>query len=327
MAKTKKQTAPTIDSISTAKLNIPSMIRPKTAPVAAPPRTGAAMLAKLASLRKTIVGDDGKKATKQRPTLDLPVDSQRLFQQHILAAELSDHFSSHSENLKAALKVDLMPLYIAQMWGARSQPANPTLKVSKTITDPITLHTKQVPDLEGMFVVVERMTVQATTAEELVAMLEEVGLTEANALKLVAENVDFTPNTSINFNVLMNGKYIDGKFVESSPEEKVIAEKALGLLMGTSKEKLSDEELALLIDTNDLIKVKKGFLERVCSYIEVSGPDSDATGMKILTAVLTLIKPTLNAGRYKFGISDTLVEKNDRLLEGAREIIGIQSGE
>ena len=114
----------------------------------------------------------------------------------------------------------------------------------------------------------------------------------------------------------MNGKYVDKKWVAASQEEKAVAEKTLKILMGVPDAgTLSNEERALLINRKPKIAIKKGFFERVCNY---------ADNIEQLFAIFKIIDPVDFPSHVKFGVSDSLSVRNTRLIEAAKEIIGVE---
>lgn len=310
---------------------VPSAVRSTaTSPTAPPnvPPSGFSMLNDLMAKKQTVPTSRKK---NDRPEMPLSPSADAMFREWIEADVLSDHFGKYCENLNSLLKPELFSLWIAWMAQIGDRPANPQLKASKKV---MTGGAEQeVPDLEGKFQVQASFTIEATSADDLVKTLVSVGIPKEVADKLVVENIDVIPSIAINFSRLMYGKYVEKVWVPATPEEKIVAEKALGLLMGTpNAEPLTDPEKMLLIDSTPNISVKPNFLERLCSYIvypDFQGTDQEQQqarlehAVQFLTNVFSVIKPRLLTGKAKFGISDTLTERNDRLIQGAKKILGV----
>jgi hypothetical protein len=289
------------------KMNIPSAIRETPTIKAAPASTDM-----LAQFMTGVTPVAPKKAGKEKPTLDLTPAQQELAMQVAEAKVLDDLFETNSKNLSDLLKGDLWPLFLRRMWQQHTRPGNPILK---TFTD------NNMPDCEILYQVKATFSVQSKDSDELINMLVASGLKSVQAEKLVAENINFMPKIFINFDELRYGKWVDRELVESTPIEKAIADHALALLSSVpNTPPLSPEEKAVLISQKPQIKVTDGFLDRLCGYIDAK---DENTAIKILTAVLAVIKPQVALSGVKYGISDAPIQRNDRLINGVRRILGI----
>jgi hypothetical protein len=295
MAKTK--TAAANKTTSTEKMAIPSAVRDKAPAVdLLSELTGAAPAA-------------APKKSTGRPSLPLTPQVESLFTQHIKAKVLADHFGSHSENVKAELKSEIWPIWLKNLWAQKSKPANPTLKSNNP---------KGQPDCEGMYIIQEKYKITITSAEEAINSLVDLGLEKNDAERLVKNELDFSPTVAINFNQLQNGRYDSESkgWVDSSDEEKAVANKALKLLLSKpDAEPLTSADIALLINRTPKIAVNDGFLQRVTTYVH---------SYEQLAAVFKVITPVEMAKGAKFGISDSLQERNARLIEEAGNILGVK---
>jgi hypothetical protein len=63
------------------------------------------------------------------------------------------------------------------------------------------------------------------------------------------------------------------------------------------------------------VDVKKGFLDRVCSYV---------SSIEQLKAIFTVIKPIIWPGQVKFAVNDNPTEKNHRMWMEAKDILGVE---
>jgi hypothetical protein len=298
-AKTTTRTGKT--ATDTTKPAIPVAVRPgQTAPAA--------------DLLSQLTGNapaKAKPATKARPTLDLTPEVEEVFRDHVAGKVLYDHFEAHHENKKAELKSLIFPLWIDKVWAIKGKPTNPTLKTTKEVDG------KQVPDCEGMYVIQEKFKVGFSSVEEGVQLLMdlEVGFDADTLTQMIQNEIDFSPSVSIHFNKLQNGEYVEKEWVESTAEQKAVAQKALQLLLSIpGTEPLTDEEKAMLIDQKPKTTVKKDFLSRVAGYCKTRDQ---------VAAIFKVITPVEMARGGKFGISDPMNERNTRLISEAGKILGV----
>lgn len=314
MARTKTDNKTAAVKKPVAKVSIPSVTRPDTSKEAQV--TGLDLLSEFTANVKA----KETSSKPERPKLTLPEVTQALFVQNAMASVLEKHFSDHSKNLGNSLKSELYPLWIKTLWQNKSQPDNPTLETVKVIAEDGT--NRSVPDCRGQFQVKNSFKVEAKTAEDLKKVLIQADFDEKLADKIVRENVRFDETISIDFTVLQYGKANSkGEWVESTPEEKAAANHALKLLSGVPHTPvLSPDEKQLIIEKKSFIRVTSGFLDRICGYIETK---SEEKAIQQLTLLLSIFKPQLATRGEEIGLSDTLMQRNERLIQGAREIIGL----
>lgn len=250
------------------------------------------------------------KKKSERPELELTPEAKQAMRDFAPLRELAELFGNHCEQAKARMKELIFPLYVEAMWRHKTQPQNPALRVDRDGK----------LDIEGTFVVKAQFSKIDMDRDQLVNLLVDQGLQESDAQALVENEIDFTPQTELKLNALLNG-YWEGKaFLEPNAEQRRIGEKIAHFLMGHEAEPLTDEERDSIrgvgLITTPVAKVKPGFFERVCGYCH---------SKEQLAAVFALISPIQAATGFKFGVSDTKDVRDDRLIDEAERILGITS--
>ena len=81
-------------------------------------------------------------------------------------------------------------------------------------------------------------------------------------------------------------------------------------------EPLTNEEKAALINRDNGVTVRNGFLERVCTY---------AKNADQLLAIFKMIQPVVYPAYPKFAVSDNPVDQGNRKIAAAAEILGTQA--
>jgi len=265
------------------------------------PATASSMLAALTgSVAKTTV----KKASKERPVMQLTPEVSALFAEFAPAKELFDVFEAKITALKGELNPELFSLWVETLWRNRAVPTNPALKAV----------TEDGDVCEGMFVVQERFMTKipdnAEPAGSVAQLLTEMGLEAGDAESLVREEIDFAPQLGLRpFNELVTGHYEDKQLVEATAKEKEIGQKLLEFVT----KNLTAEEQALVLQNTPKTVVKKGFLDRVCKY---------AHSKEQLASILKVMTPVVQLKGAKFATTASPVEKTTRLLEKASVILG-----
>ena len=148
---------------------------------------------------------------------------------------------------------------------------------------------------------------------------------ESDAARLVNNEFDFTPKKTIDLTKLVFGHYEgEGKnrtWMDATEEEQALANKVITLLSArstgevTQADLLTDEESESVIEERDSLVIKKGFLQRVCTYVR---------SLDQLRSLFKIIKPVTVVSGKKFAQADTPEEQNRRKLEVAIDILGIQ---
>lgn len=262
---------------------------------------------KLANSAKQPEKKQNKSKSKDRPKIALTEEAKNLFKMFIPAKVLKDHFDSHYKNTREQLNDIAFKLWVKTLWNTKSQPTNPK----------ITMERNGKPDLESLLVVTTNFKVQVPEgddpAREIRLLLNDNGVDLTLASKLVNNELDFTPILQMRpLNHLQYGKYENGDFISSTKEEKAVAEKIMALVSGEKTDPLTEEEKSLAFELIQNVKVKPGFLNRVCNY---------ARKEDHLHAIFRVIKPTIQNRGAKYGISDSLVEREERLIGEASEIL------
>lgn len=287
-------------------------------PVKAMPgaKKGGDLASQFAALAGGAAKTKPKKTKKQRPTLELDAETAHLFREWVPANVLFNHFKSHEEVTKAAVKDGAFNRWVTMMWEHQKQPANPALKAGND---------QGQPDVEGMMVIQTKFKIAVANDVEAVEALVAQGIREGDAQKLVDAELDFTPRMSlVSFNELIYGHKGDNGYVEATAQEQAIANKMLKLLgmlpldEGEEVEPLTEGEINRVQKLDNNVVVKDGFLDRVTSYVHSKDQ---------LAAVFRVIQPVIALKGAKFAISDALNDKNQRLLEEAAGILGMALGE
>lgn len=249
-----------------------------------------------------------KKASKpERPEVQLSEHAEQLFSEFAPAKELADIFTERAENIKGQLIDEVFEQYVGAMWTGKSQPTNPSLK-SRNVDGRV--------DCEGIYIVQEKIKVQVPDpnepAESTIALLFKSGVSEPAARKLVESEIDFTPQVGLRpFTELVSGHYEERAFVEATAAEQAVAQKILEFVTN----ELTEEEKELVLVNQPKTVVKKGFLERVVTYV---GSENE------LKSVFKVLQPVNYPKGAKFAVSDTPVGKTNRLIGKASEILGTE---
>lgn len=289
MAKATKKTASTSADPATRPA-IPLAIRPQSA---------NDMLASLAGKGQKVAP---KKKTEERPVLEMDEEFQQIFADYAPTKVVADVMVAKANALKAEVNEAATKSWINTLWRNKSQPKNPVIRTNNEAGK---------VDCEAMFVVQNRFVLQIPDPENPTESVAEFlrGAKVVKADELVEKELDATPQVGLrSFTELVNGHYEDKEFVEASDAEKAVGEKLLQFVMG-----LSDEEKALVLLTTPKCKVKSGFFERVTGYCGTR---------EELEKVMAIFKPVVQNKGAKFGMSDTPVDRINRLLNKASVVLG-----
>jgi hypothetical protein len=229
---------------------------------------------------------------------------------------LADHFDEHLKNAKALLDDEIFDLYLKAMWESKSQPANPALRVNDEHGH---------PDLEGMFVVMEKFQVQVpeiddeiddrdSVSKKMVAQFVRCGVNAGKAKQLVENEFVIREEKYIALTELMEGKKKGKEFFPPTAIGKAAAEKLIfAIAMNQPLNLTDDEREALIVTTSFLVSVKGGFLNRACNYCD--------NFEQLKAIVKLLVKPTLSHRGAKI-VNGSLDDKNCRLINCAADILG-----
>lgn len=282
----------------------------KTAKTTTPDLTVSTPVVKTtaASMLGALAGKATKKAAAakpERPEVELSEYAESLFAEFAPAAELANVFKECADNIKSQLTEEVFQEYVSTMWSSKSQPTNPALKARNEAGD---------VDCEGIFIVQEKISVQCPDpndpVDSTVALLVKVGVRQVAACNIIENEVDFSPKIGLRpFTELVSGHYEDRQFIEATAKEKSVAEKILEFVTNN----LTDEEKEIVLRNETSTVVKKGFLERVATYV---------ASEEELKAVFQVLKPVNYPKGAKFAVKDTPVGKTNRLISKASEILG-----
>lgn len=277
----------------------------------------------------------GKKPSKKvnaaatRPDLALTPELETAFERFAGAHALLDLVEARETQEKEFLNDGCFQMWTERLWKVKNRPANPELKIEKSGK----------VDIQGIYQVQERYTFNSPavpddkTLEEVViesfaALFASSGMTpdaaEAAATNLVTSELTLSPKPIIDLDRLVNG-HMEGEgknrnFVEATANEQSIASKLIRMIKARTPKDLAavgcftDEEEETLVEYKGQMVVKKGFLQRVCTYVN---------SLDQLRMVFSIIKPVKFPQAKKFADADSQDEKNRRLLGVACDILGV----
>lgn len=277
----------------------------------------------------------GKKPTKKvnaaatRPDLELSPELETAFERFAGAHALLDLVEARETQEKEFLNDGCFQMWTERLWKAKNRPANPELKIEKDGK----------VDIQGIYQVQERYTFNSPpvpedkTLEEVVIenfanLFAATGMSaddaNAAAANLVTSELTLSPKPIIDLDRLVNG-HMEGEgknknFVEASATEQAIASKLIRMIKARTAKDLAavgcftDEEEEALVEYKGQMVVKKGFLQRVCTYVN---------SLEQLRMVFSIIKPVKFPQAKKFADADSQDEKNRRLLGVACDILGV----
>jgi len=307
MAGTKKKTKK--DTGTQQKVNIPSAVRDGQ-PAAPAPSVDDELNTLLG--QATTPTKAGKKS--KRPEMELDAEAQAVVRRYAPAKKLFDHFKTHHDNTRGELIGVLNEEWAGMLWQHKTQPGNPSLAVSREDSGK--------PDITGLFVKTAKFSVdipdEKNPANSVVAQLVNLGLEQADAEKLVKEELDFCPQNDLKFSQLQSGYKTDDGWVPATDASKSAALKIIKYALQSS-DLTEDERTAVrkALVQKPSVRVKDGFLQRVCQY---------AHSLDQLKAVLLVVKPQEQLRSIKFGVSDSLDEKTARLIQYASNVLGTELG-
>lgn len=268
-----------------------------------------------------------------RPVIDIDDETKQKFVDFAAARELSNIFEEAEKEQTAELYGSIFERYKATLWRSKSQPQNPSIKVNNS---------KGSLEAEGQFMVqtgakikikMPPVSEKELPEDVLFKALVDLGVKAENAQKLVDREVSFVPQWSLNFTDMLHGVVSEGKFAPATDAQKLASEVLFQVMQGqdedgndlTTKSRLDllkkiPEEGWFLMRQNIENHTKyfpqlvdgKLFLDRVCNYADT---------IEELDAILTVFEPIHYCARVKFACSDTIDDKNDRLIAEAKAAI------
>ena len=214
---------------------------------------------------------------------------------------LADVFKSNMDNAKEGLNNGLFTAWVHNMWQQKTQPQNPKIQATNAAGQ---------VDIESTYIVQEIFKVQATSIAEFATQLQNMDV-PAPVIEAITSSgeVDFTPFvTTRDIKEMVKGRQEGEAWIEATPAEKDVATKLLTFI-----KTLTPEEQGLILKREADVNIKKGFLNRLPNYVQSE---------EQLAKVLMVVKPTAYPKGAKFGVSDSITERNTRLVAAASEILG-----
>ena len=311
MAKTRTAASKSATIPATPDLSIPNPVRD-----AAPVKSAGGAASALSALSK-LVGTKKPTAAKAKPThprLPLTPEAKEKVRTWIPAKILFDHFETYKKNVEGEMDELVKDLFYRGWWDNRSFPDYPTLNVESDDGR---------ADMEAMFVFQERFRVQIPESDDpnsaMVDLLVSTGLTKAHATNLVERELVIAEEKTINLTGLLSGRKVGKTWVNPSPIEQSAATKLIALITGQSTEPMNEAEIhALILTTDYKCTVKPGFLERAVGYCESFD--------QLKNMVELVFHPVVSHKSAKYGISEALEARNQRIIGEAAAILGVALG-
>lgn len=253
-----------------------------------------------------------------RPILELPEDVQKEFETFIGYSVVAKKIATQCENQKEAAVDGGFDAYTEYLWERKSTPPkNPEIRVKEGGK---VIHST-VFQVQGRFKVdVEIGEIPKDKSPEdvvVAAILEITDLDESDAVAIVRDNVDFTPDRGF--------KSFTKIYKEGTDEEKASLTRLMAMVMADPSEKtgnitvkgLTPEDRKNLMYNSaraEVVEPKK-FLDRLPSYVH---------SLEQLRAVLTVLKPThVYPSHMAFMKGSNVSEQTEALKEVAATMLGI----
>lgn len=270
----------------------------------------------------------------ERPVIDIPQSTQEKFIEFARTKEIFDLVEEEKKILQKDVSSEIYERFLDVLWASKCQPVNPSIKA----TDP----TGKV-DATGQFIVSAGSKIKINMIEPkdgesaedaLVRALINAGVSASNAERLVASEVSFAPQWTLNFTDMIRGEIVEGKVASPNPTQCEAAEILFCAIHGEDRDGNpvdDDQRLALLSSISSdgwislesdikkrtkyfpILSNSKDFLDRVCDY---------ADSREELASVLSVFVPLYYPQRVVFAPSDSEASKKARMISEAKTIIG-----
>ena len=283
------------------------------------------LYSKLTSGKKAEPKKVGDKA--KRPSINLTSQEEQTFKRFTAAYAVAKEVDARRDNEKALFNSSCLSRWVEDLWKSKNRPptqfisvnlpnGKPDLSTNFIVSDKYTFNMPEVKENETLDEAFTRKFVELFTATGM-----EESDAEAAAVSLVNNELDLAQRPSIDLFRWLVGHY-EGEgenkmFKDATDDEKALGVKVLTNLQCQNSSKflpLSMDECDKIIEMRNHLDVKKGFLQRVCSYVK---------SLDQLKTVFTIIKPVVWPGQVKFGISDNPNERNHRMWLEAKDILGV----
>jgi len=248
--------------------------------------------------------------------VEIPAVAHRAFVRLVNANAILEVAEARKEAEETIVKETMLEAFAASLFRNGTMPPNPKLTADRNGK----------ADMSGIFQVQQRYKINmpddvdsnTDIPARLKFALVAAGLDDESADNLITNEIDAEPLVTLRpFGELVNGHYEgQGKnrtFVEATEVEKAIGQKLLQYVSGIESEPLTDEERALVVQVQENVKVKEGFLARLKVYCKTQ---------EQVVAVLKVITPVHFVSHMKYGASDTPEQRQERLKEIADDLIG-----
>jgi len=261
----------------------------------------------------------------KRPSVILTPQEELVFRRFTAAYSVAKEVDARRDNEKALFNASCLNKWVEDLWRTKHRPptqfvavdhdGKPDMSANFIVSDRYTFNMPEVRDDETLDEAFTRKFVDLLVASDM-----DKNDAEAAAVALVNNELDLAQRPNIDLFYWLVGHY-EGEgenrvFKDATDEEKALGVKVLTNLQAQSGkfEPLTAAEYDKLIEMKNHIDVKKGFLQRVCSYVKT---------LNQLQAVFTVIRPIVWPGQVKFGISDTPKRRNERMWLEAKDILGV----
>ena len=270
-----------------------------------------ALVASLPATKPTSKGKSDKWIIK------LNENGQEVFKRWIEAKILSEPVLQRMENSKDFLNDICLQEFTEKFYECKNRPSNPQLVCMKGGKE----------DCTATWIFTDKFKVRLPEIQDgqdaktiYIAAFCELGLHAFEAEKLVDNELIINPVIGVRpLNDLLNGHFEKSReFIPASDIEKSAGLKLASFLTARTEpiiEPLTDEERQVMIDRNDGVSVRTGFLERVCNYARSSIE---------LLAIFKLLQPVVYPSHAKFAVNDNPIEQNNRKISAAANILGVE---
>jgi hypothetical protein len=306
-----------------------SEIRPRThqkRPFWEKPQLAKTNLAKLLS-RATAAASEApdRSAAAERSSIDLPEEGRCLVAEMTGLGVLEKAVSKRLGLVKDRVTAIAWAVFTAEFWRTKQKPANPKLVIRDA---------EGKPDHDALYQVRDQLSLaQYQSFDSVVSALvwgdADTALEIHQARQLVANEIQSDPCLRMRYTLteLAEGhtqKSATGQneFIAATDAEQVLAEKILAFLMAAPDKKgkvtrpglTTDERAFLLVkDARLAFRDPKGFFARVHEY---------ATTLEQLRHILGCFSPVHFFSPMHFAVSDSQPQRQDRLLDVARTVLG-----
>lgn len=257
-----------------------------------------------------------KSAKPDKWELPLTQEAQEYAERWICAKTLHGPVEARMNQAKEDFSAYATRVMAENLFKNKTKPSNPLVILKHegktdhqfqfTMTDKFKYRFPEVP--EGV-----------DPRDHFIDLFKNIGLHATEAEKLVDNELDFMPITSLKtLTELIDGWYGEKReWIESNEQSKSAGQKLAALIMWQegqpAPEPLSIEEKALVVKREAGMTVKSGFYNRVATY---------CTTVDQLMGIFSIIQPIAYPAYAKFAINDSEADKMNRMVDAAADILG-----